>query len=193
MALKAKPRRASGGGGGARHHGVKLCLLASRTVCRISIAGVALSQHRRAASPSYARRQGSLGAMETKLRARIGHAGISRDPVGNFRFGGCVADKRLALGCRSRADPCQLALYVHCCHAHEQEAGGYRFGSGRMYFAKADSNLGTIARSPNQSRRRCYARLSVGDARLMDVQFELRGLFSVKAPDAYAEEVGTAP
>jgi hypothetical protein len=53
--------------------------------------------------------------------ARLGDAGNSRDPLRNFRLAGCAADKRLAVGCRGRPDPCQLALYVHCHHAHEQE------------------------------------------------------------------------
>jgi hypothetical protein len=43
--------------------------------------------------------------------ARLGDASNSRDPVLDFRPGVCVADKRLALGCRGRADSCQLALY----------------------------------------------------------------------------------
>lgn len=111
--------------------------------------------------------EGRADQWTSKLRARLGHAGNSRDPLRNFRLGGCVADKRLPLGCRGRADPCQLALYVHCRHAHEQEAGGYRCGSGGIGCANNDRNLGTIARSPNKSRHRGHARLSVGSC-LMD-------------------------
>ena len=33
--------------------------------------------------------------------ARLGDAGNSRDPLRNFRLGGSMADKRLALGCRA--------------------------------------------------------------------------------------------
>jgi hypothetical protein len=82
--------------------------------------------------------------------------------------------KRLALGCRGRADPCQLALYVHCRHAHEQEAGGRRCGSGGSGCANNDRNLGTVARSPNESRHRWHARLSVGSS-LMDASASRSG------------------
>jgi hypothetical protein len=98
----------------------------------------------------------------TKLRAQLRHAGKSRDPVRDSRLGGCVADKRLALGCRRRADPCQLALYAYCRHADEQEIRGSRPRSGRTEFTNDDRNLGTIACNQNEPRHCCHARLSVG-------------------------------
>src|SRR5262245_3358519 len=54
--------------------------------------------------------------MEAKLLARLGDAGNSRAPVRNFRAGGCVADKRLALGCRGRADEDNLQGGFSKCH-----------------------------------------------------------------------------
>src|SRR5262249_59153055 len=102
--------------------------------------------------------------METKLRPRPCHAGKSSDPVRASRLVGRMADTRLALYRRRRADPCQLALYAHRCDADEQEDRGCRLGSGGAGFTTKDLKLWGAAfgqgeaRAPRPSRPSFCAR-----------------------------------